>query len=130
MIGRAMLEVILWTLLFSLSTAVSILLMGSRAIVAGNIDLPRMAAILVDWRFILGVGFAFISRVCFLLVNNSLLRIPELESGATTITAFITSIALMFVVAANYLFLGERLSPMQIAGAFIILVGIIVMTAR
>ena len=125
-----MLEVILWTLLFSLSTAVSILLMGSRAIVAGNIDLPRMAAILVDWRFILGVGFAFISRVCFLLVNNSLLRIPGLDNGATTITAFVTSIALIFVVVANYMFLDERLTPLQVLGAFIILIGIILVTAH
>lgn len=130
MIGRAMLEVVLWTFLFSISTAISILLMGSRTLVAGNIDLPRLAAILVDWRFLLGVGFAFVSRLCFLLVNNALLRIPGLDAGATTITAFITSIALVFVVGANYLFLDERLTPIQIAGAFVILVGIILMTAR
>ena len=125
-----MLDVVLWTVLFSVMTAASILLLGSRAIVSGNIDLPRLITIFFDWRFILGVAFAFGSRVCFLLVNNALLRVPGLDSGATTITAFITSIALVFVVAANYLFLDERLTTLQIVGAFIIIVGIIVMTAR
>ncbi len=125
-----MLDVVLWTTLFSLTTAVSILLMGSRAIVSGNIDLPRLAAILFDWRFILGVAFAFGSRICFLLVNNALLRIPGLDTGATTITAFITSIALVVVVVANYLFLDERLTPMQLVGGFVIIVGIVLMTAR
>jgi drug/metabolite transporter (DMT)-like permease len=125
-----MAEVILWTVLFTIATVVSILLMGSRAIVGGTIDLPRMAAILVDWHFVVGVVFAFFARVCFLLVNNSLLRVPGLDAGATTITAFITSIALIGVVAANYLFLDERLTPMQIVGAIVILVGIVLMTVR
>ena len=125
-----MTEVILWTALFTVATVVSILLMGSRVIVAGNIDLPRMAAILVDWHFIVGVGFAFVARICFLMVNNSLLRVPGLEAGATTITAFITSIALVFVVGANYLFLNERLTPMQIIGSIVILIGIVLMTGR
>jgi drug/metabolite transporter (DMT)-like permease len=125
-----MTEVIIWTVLFTIATVVSIVLMGSRTIVAGNIDLPRMAAILVDWHFVVGVAFAFFSRICFLLVNNSLLRVPGLDAGATTITAFITSIALVGVVAANHVFLGERLTPLQLVGAAVIMVGIILMTAR
>jgi len=125
-----MAEVILWTVLFTVATVISIVFTGSRVIVSGTIDLPRMAAILVDWHFLVGVGFAFISRICFLLVNNSLLRVPGLDAGATTITAFITSIALVFVVFANAIFLDERLTPIQILGAIVILVGIVLMTAR
>lgn len=125
-----MAEVLLWTILFTVATVISIVFTGSRSIVSGTIDLPRMAAILVDWHFLVGVGFAFVSRICFLLVNNSLLRVPGLDAGATTITAFITSIALVGVVAANYVFLGERLTPQQILGAIVILVGIVLMTAR
>jgi drug/metabolite transporter (DMT)-like permease len=124
-----MLDVILWTALFTVATVVSILLTGSRALVGGQIDASRLVAILIDWHFILGAGFAFVARLCFVMVNNSLLKVPELANASTTITAFITSVALVFVVIANALFLDERMSPQQLIGAAVIVLGIIIMTA-
>jgi len=124
-----MAEVALWTAAFTVVTTISILLTGSRALIGGTIDLPRMVAIVLDWHFILGAGFAFLARLCFVMVNNSLLRVPGLESAATTITAFITSVALVAVIVANAIFLGERLSIQQLLGGAVILVGIIVMTS-
>jgi drug/metabolite transporter (DMT)-like permease len=124
-----MAEVALWTVAFTVVTAISILLTGSRALIGGTIDLPRMVQILFDWHFILGAGFAFLARLCFVMVNNSVLRVPGLENAATTITAFITSVALVAVVIANMLFLGERLTLQQSLGGVVIVVGIIIMTA-
>ncbi len=119
-----MLSVILYTILFSIVTVVSILLTGSRSFITGGEITPlRIVQMLFDWHFILGAGFAFLARLSFILINNSLLRIPDLAGSSTTVTALITSIAMIFVIAANVAFLGERINIQQGIGAFLILVG-------
>lgn len=121
--------VIIYTILFSLVTVISILLTGSRTFITGsNMNLMGIIRLLLDWHFILGAGFAFLARVFFILINNSLLKMPDLAGSSTTITAFITSIAMVFVILANYYFLGERLNVTQGVGAFIILIGIFMIT--
>lgn len=121
--------VILYTVLFSVVTVASILLTGSRSFINGS-DLSPVGIVkmLLDWHFILGAGFAFLARLFFILTNNALLKIPELANSSTTITTFITSIAMVFVVIANYYFLGEKINATQGLGAFIILFGIFLIT--
>lgn len=124
-----MFYVILYTILFSLVTVISILLTGSRSFISGGeLNLMKIVRMVLDWHFILGAGFAFLARLLFIMVNNSLLKIPNLANSSTTITMFITSIAMVFVIIANYYFLGERINVSQGVGAFIILVGIFVIT--
>lgn len=121
--------VIIYTILFSLVTVISILLTGSRSFITGsNMSFMGIVRLLLDWHFILGAGFAFLARLFFILINNSLLKMPDLAGSSTTITAFITSIAMVFVILANYYFLGERLNVTQGVGAFIILIGIFMIT--
>lgn len=124
-----MFYVILYTILFSLVTVISILLTGSRSFISGG-DLTALKIIkmIFDWHFILGAGFAFLARLLFIMTNNALLKIPHLAGSSTTITMFITSLAMVFVIIANYYFLGERINITQGIGAFIILVGIFVIT--
>lgn len=124
-----MFYVILYTILFSIVTVVSILLTGSRSFISGGELTPmKIIRMLVDWHFILGAGFAFLARLFFIMVNNSLLKIPHLAGSSTTITTLVTSVALVSVIIANYYFLGEKLNVTQGVGAFIILVGIFVIT--
>lgn len=124
-----MFYVILYTILFSFVTVVSILLTGSRSFISGsNLTPVAVIKMLVDWHFILGAGFAFMARLFFIMVNNSLLKIPELATSSTTITTLITSIATVFVIIANYYFLGEKISLTQGVGAFVILFGIFLIT--
>jgi drug/metabolite transporter (DMT)-like permease len=123
-----MLPVIFWTIIFSLATVVSILLTGSRGLISGDLTPLRVLHILIDWRFILGAGFAFVSRLTFILINNALLKIPHLAQSSTTITMFITSIAMVFVILANYAFLGERINLNQGIGAFVIIIGIAIIS--
>lgn len=121
--------VILYTILFSVVTVISILLTGSRSFLTGTELTPlKIIRMLLDWHFILGAGFAFMARLFFIMVNNSLLKIPHLAISSTTITTLITSVALVFVIIANHYFLGERINITQGIGAFIILVGIFVIT--
>ena len=119
-----MLNVIFLTILFSISTVISITIIGSRDLIGGTIDFPRIIKIIFDWRFILGAFFAFISRILFLYINSALYKIPHLSGSSTTLTVFITSIATVFVIISNYYFLGEKISPTQWAGAIIIFIGI------
>lgn len=119
-----MFPTLFWTGIFCFVTVVSILLTGSRSLISGDINFLRLLQILFDWRFIVGAIFAFGARLSFIMINNALLKIPNLAESSTTITALITSIAMVFVIIANYFFLGERISLTQGFGAFIILFGI------
>lgn len=121
--------VILYTILFSLVTVISILLTGSRSFINGsNLTPMGILKLILDWHFILGAGFAFMARLFFIMINNGLLKIPHLANSSTTITTFITSIALVFVIIANYYFLGEKINASQGVGIFIILFGIFLVT--
>jgi drug/metabolite transporter (DMT)-like permease len=124
-----MLYVVLYTILFSIVTVASILLTGSRSFINGS-NLTPMAIVkmISDWHFILGAGFAFAARLFFIMINNSLLKIPDLANSSTTITMFITSIAMVFVIIANYYFLGEKINLTQGVGAFVIIIGIFMIT--
>jgi drug/metabolite transporter (DMT)-like permease len=119
-----MLSVIILTVLFSITTVISILLLGSRSIISGNMDFSGVIHILFSWQFILGAVFAFMSRLIFMLINGALYKIPGLSSSSTTITTLITTVSLVFVIIANIIFLNERISPIQAMGAVIIFIGI------
>ena len=102
----------------------SILLLGSRSILAGNMDFARIIQILFTWQFILGAVFAFGSRLIFMMINGALYKNPHLSASSTTITTLITTISLVFVIFANFIFLNERITVTQGIGALVIFVGI------
>jgi len=124
-----MFYVVLYTIFFSVVTVVSIILTGSRSFITGaELSPMKIIRLLLDWHFILGAAFAFLARLFFILINNSLLKIPHLAGSSTTITAFITSVAMVFVIIANYYFLAERINVTQGIGAFFIILGILIIT--
>jgi drug/metabolite transporter (DMT)-like permease len=112
--------------MFSITSAISIVLIGGRGIVGIEMNFINIVKIIFSWQFILGAAFAFLSRLLFLMINSAVYKIPALSLSSTTITMFITSFATIVVIAANYYFLGERLTFSQGAGAAIILVGTLV----
>lgn len=123
-----MTTVILWAVLFSITTTVSILLLGHRDLIAGDIGLARMIGIILDWRFILGAILAFGARLLFVMTNNAIYKIPALAASSTTITTLINSAAVIMVVIANHYFLDEQLNATQVFGAALILLGIFFVT--
>ena len=88
----------------------------------------RILQLLFSWQFILGAAFA--ARLIFMMINSALFKIPELSASSTTITTLITTVSLVFVIIANYFFLGERISSSQVIGAVVIFIGIFLMTTR
>lgn len=123
-----MFSFVLWMVIFCISSAISITLVGDRNLISGNLlNLENMLKLLLNWKFILAMLFAVFSRISFIMINNSLLKIPRLAVASTSITTFATSISLIFVLIANYYFLGERLSMQQLAGAGVVLLGIVLM---
>lgn len=121
-----MLQITFLVLMFSITSAISIVLIGGRGIVGIEMNFINIVKIIFSWQFILGAAFAFFSRLLFLMINSAVYKIPALSLSSTTITMFITSFATIVVIAANYYFLGERLTFSQGAGAAIILVGTLV----
>ncbi len=124
-----MVSFIIWMVVFCVSSAISITLVGDRNLISGNLLNPEnMLKLIFNWKFMTAMLFAVFSRLSFIMINNSLLKIPRLALASTSITTFATSISLIFVLAANYYFLGERLNPHQLIGAGVVLLGIVLMT--
>lgn len=122
-----MFQVILWTIVYSISTAISITLLGQRDLISGNLfSLEKILQLLINWRFLVSMIFALIARFAFIMTNNALLKIPRLADSSTTITAFITLICLIFIVIANFLFLKEKINTQNILGALIIVIGVFI----
>lgn len=123
-----MLNVIIWTLVYSLATAGSITLLGQRDLISGNLlELKKIFLLITNWKFIISMIMALFARMAFIMTNNSLLKIPRLAESSTTITTFITLFCLVLVVVANILFLKEKINITQGIGGTLILLGIWVM---
>ena len=117
--------VILWTVVFSISNALSIVFLGDRTLISGNLFAVKSVLNLVfHWKFVASMTMALVSRASFILINNALLKVPRLASGSTTIAAFITLVSIVVVVAVNWVFLKERMEITQILGAVLIMAGV------
>ena len=71
---------------------------------------------------VLAVG----SRFTFIYINHLLLGVPSLAKNSTTITALITAFSYLFIILANYWILKETITINQIAGAVLIVAGIVI----
>lgn len=117
----------LFTLLFSVSTAVSTTLLGDRSLLSGSMfSTAWVLRILVHWKFWLAMALAVLARFSFIGINHFTLKIPALAPAATTVTAFITCVSFIFLILSNVVFLNEQLTVRQIAGSLTILAGIAV----
>jgi len=122
------LYIALLTLIFSLATAASTTLLGDRGLLSGNmLSVDWACRILLHWKLWLSIGLAIVARVSFVGINYFVLKIPALANAATTVTAFITCIAFIFLVGANVLFLHEKVSVAQLCGIGLIMTGVFVM---
>lgn len=120
-----MIQIIFWTIVFSVAGAGTTILLGDRGLLTGNmLTWGKFFQLLFHWRFILAMLLAFLARYSFMVINSNLLKIPSLAQNSTNITAFITSVGIVFLVAGNYLFLGERVNFQQGIGAALIMLGI------
>lgn len=120
-----MIVIIFWTIIYCVSSSISIVLVGDRNLISGNLfSWNAIISLLFNWKFIVAMMLAIFSRLSFIMLNNSFLKIPRLASISTTLTTFVTLLSLIFIVIANYFFLDEKLNIQQMIGAFIILIGV------
>ncbi len=120
--------IIFWTIVYCLSTAFSIVLLGDRNLISGNLlTFDAIVKLLFNWKFILAMGLAIFSRMSFIFLNNSFLKVPRLASVSTTLTTFVTLLSIIFIVLANYIFLQEKLNLQQLIGAFLIIAGVTIL---
>jgi drug/metabolite transporter (DMT)-like permease len=120
-----MIVIIFWTIIYCVSSSISIVLVGDRNLISGNLfSWDAIISLLFNWKFIVAMLLAIFSRLSFIMLNNSFLKIPRLASISTTLTTFVTLLSLIFIVGANYFILHEKLNTQQMIGAFIIIVGV------
>ncbi len=123
-----MLIIVSLIIAYSLTSVYSIVLLGDRKLISGNLyEMKNILLLLFNWKFVLSMTLAVITRLTFILLNNAILKIDSLANAATTITLFISLVSLIFVVIANHYYLNEKLNLQQGIGAFIILIGIGIM---
>jgi drug/metabolite transporter (DMT)-like permease len=120
--------IIFWTIIFCLCNTFSIVLLGDRSLISGDLfHVENLVRLVLNWKFILAMALAVVTRISFIMLNNSLLKIPRLASVSTSICTFITLLSLIFILLANYFFLNEKLNLQQAIGAVIVLAGIAIM---
>lgn len=126
-----MLLIIFWIIIYCIANTFSIVLLGDRSLISGNLlNIDNIIRLIINWKFILAMVFAVLTRVSFIMINNSLLKIPKLASASTSIATFATLLSLIFILLANYFFLNEKLNLQQAIGAFIVLVGVTIMVNK
>lgn len=119
--------ILLLIILYGFFSAASVAITGDRRLISGNLTGSDFLRLIIDWRFILAMILAVGSRFTFIFINNTLLKIPEFAKNSTSITTIITASSYIFIIAANFIYLQERLTLQQSIGAGLVLVGIIVM---
>lgn len=122
-----MLQVILYTVLFDLVSGFSILLTGDRSLISGNL-FSRFFEVIFNWKFILAMVLAVLSRFCFIMVNNKLLQVPAFADKSTSLTVVFTTTSYIFIFLLNAIFLHERISLQQLIGSVFVIIGIVIIT--
>lgn len=126
-----MFAIVAWVIVYCIAASASIVLLGDRSLLSGNLlSSSGVLAVMTNWRFPVAMALALLARLSFTMVNAHVLKIPRLQSSATTITTFVTAISFLAIVAANALFLEERLSIRQGVGALLVIIGIGVISLR
>jgi drug/metabolite transporter (DMT)-like permease len=119
---------VLLAMVYCLSTAFSIVLLGDKGLISNNLyKFNNVLLLITNWKFILSMSLAVLSRISFVLINNTLLKIPYLANTATTVSVFITLLSIIFILLANHFFLKETLNMKQAIGAVIVLTGVFIM---
>lgn len=119
--------IILFTIVYCFSNALSIVLLGDKGLISNSLyNVNNVLLLITNWRFILSMSLAVLSRITFVLINSTLLKIPYLANTATTVSVFITLLSIIFILLANHFFLKETLNMKQAIGAVIVLTGVFI----
>lgn len=120
-----MILILLWVLFYGIVVAASIMLLGSPKIILGNLSLKAFLSLFLDWKFMLGAGLAVVARFVFIIINNLASKHPTLSGAHLSVTALATSASIVIVVFANQVILGEQLRPVQLVGASLLVLSVV-----
>lgn len=117
-----MLTIVIWMIVYAIVVAVSIIFIGKP--IEGNLHLGSLLRLLLDWRFLFGGILALGARFIFVIINNLASKHPNLSHAHLTVAALATTGSIIAIILANAIFLGEHLRPIQLAGAALIVGGV------
>ncbi len=119
-----MLLIAVWVFIYSVTVAASVLFLGNPNTVLGQLSPKSLLSLLIDWRFLLGGLLALLARFIFVIINNLSSKQESLAHAHLSVTALASTLSIAFILLANYLFLDEKLSFMQLLGAGVIVLGV------
>lgn len=117
-----MTALIIWTLIYSIVVAASIIFIGRP--LEGSLTVQALAKLMLDVGFLFGLVLAFGARFMFVIINKTASEIPSLSKASLTVAALATMCSVIAIIIANYIFLGEQLKNVQFIGVALILAGI------
>lgn len=121
LLGEGILAIVIWMLIYAVVVAASIIFIGRPL---ETLNVSSLLKLLLDWRFLLGGVLALGARFIFVVINNLASKQPALSDAHLTVAALATQLSILAIIGANAIFLHEQLRPIQMLGAFIILVGV------
>lgn len=124
-----LLSLILMSVAFCVVSAASIVFLGSRDFIKGQMSFDRLVTIAFDWRFLVGALLAFVARFLFVWTNNLVDKVEGLAARSTTVTTIVNSLAVVVVVVFNVIFLGEELRAVHVLGVALVVVGLVLVVS-
>lgn len=119
-----MAAIILWTLIYDLTVAASILLLGNPSTILGHITLKSLLFLFLDWRFMLGAFLAVGARFMFVIINNLASKHDNLAGAHLSLTAIASMTSIIMVLIVNHFVLGDHFKALQLVGIAIVLIGL------
>jgi drug/metabolite transporter (DMT)-like permease len=118
-----MFGIVVWTLIYDLAVAASILLLGNPATLLGHITPKTLLMLVFDWRFMLGAVLAVGARFIFVIINNLASKNDTLSHAHLSLTAIASMTSIIMVLVVNHFVLGDRFTLIQLLGIGIVLLG-------
>lgn len=110
---------------YSAVTALSIYYLGHLRLFVDKLNLNNLFIAVFNFPFWLGLFFALLARLTFIVINSQLSTSPTTHNANTTITFVVTLSSVIAVVVLNFVLLHEKLTLNQIIGATIVVLGIV-----
>ncbi|HEY4694601.1 MAG TPA: hypothetical protein VIH52_01395 [Candidatus Nanoarchaeia archaeon] len=122
-----MLVNIVLIILYGIFVGVSIFTLGNLRLFHDKINFQSLSSVFFSLPFWVGLFFALLARVTFIIINSQLSRSNLTGNASTSLTFIITLSSLIAVIILNYFVLGEKLTASQLVGTGIIVLGILML---
>lgn len=118
-----LLQIIIWSLIYNITVALSILYLGYVSRIFDEIGFNNIVSVIFNQYFIIGAALAFVSRLVFAVIDITI-RKNGFVNTSTSVTFLISLTTIFSVLLINNIYLHEKLSYIQIIGVVVMIIGL------